>query len=165
MTHSNGIPNNINKFIELREKGGIELPLTEENLASIFEADNSTFVDVAKIEYNDENNLTVEDYEKMFPIVNKGIICTVERPTTKEFQDHDKVMEMLKAEYLRNHPEPKNSNPYAMNILGGSEHDKWEKEMEEYMDAQETIYRESHPEYAKQAQAYDNQKRRTITMM
>ncbi len=102
-----------------------------------------------------ETNKTVKDYEKMFPIVSNGIVCTVERPTTSEFQEHDKQMNKVRADYIKNHPEPQENNS-LMSIMGNSEHLKWEKELNEYMDACEKVYRESHPEYSKQAQAYEN---------
>ena len=157
MTHSNGIPFNLNGFRELSEKGVRDVSLSEANLTSIFEPNESTASALSEVQHGDETNLTVEDYVQRFPIVSDGIWFTVERPTTNEFQEHDKEMEMLKAEYIKNHPEPE-FDPYAKCI--NSEHDKWAREMQKYMDAQETIYRESHPEYAKQAQAYEEQKRR-----
>lgn len=151
--------NNIKKASQKQKLKELEETFQKQKIKQIKKDIEKAFQYVEK-----ETDLTVEDYEKMFPIVNKGIICTVERPTTIEFQEHDKAMDKMEEEYLKNHPEPENSSSNPLNIFGNPEHAKWAKEKQEYMDAQETIYRESHPEYNKQAQAYDNQMKKAMVM-
>lgn len=81
----------------------------------------------------------------------------VEHPETDEFKAHDEYMDEVMAKYYEENPKPEST--FSPTFIGISQDNgvlKWQEEANKYREAQETIYRKEHPEYANQGEAWDN---------
>lgn len=105
-----------------------------------------------------------KDYGYGIKIINENGVYTATEPDTEEFKDHNSYMQSVSDEYDKMHPAPPKLENQG--ILGdGREYSKWEREKNEYMKAQEKIYRENNPEYKAQAEAYEKAKKEISLMV
>lgn len=83
-----------------------------------------------------------------------------QKPNTKEFKIHDEYMESKRQEYLVSHPQPQVSsadNPVFGNAAQVAAYTQWVNNMNNYMNEEETKYREENPEYKAQAEAFEKE--------
>lgn len=88
-----------------------------------------------------------------------------EKPNTPEFSEAGDYMNQKMAEYDAKNPEPEIKQSDLASASFGfppsiQAHNKWAKSREEYIKALETTYRQDHPEYAKQAENYEEEKKK-----
>lgn len=177
-------PNKIGGFqpestqnIEKKEKEDIELVFEEQKVSD-------EEIEGALIELSSENNMLVtkrkgkdtgiwatlmeemksffEKDESLTEIETKKILekQLKKRPDTKEFKIHDEFMESKRQEYLVSHPQPQVSspdNPVFGNAVQMAAYTQWVNNLTNYMNEQETKYREENPDYKAQAEAFEKE--------
>lgn len=177
-------PNKIGSF-QLDISQNIEKKENSEQIELVFdEKDFQENVEGALIELSTEDNMLVtkrkgkdtgiwatlmeemksffEKDESLTEIETKKILekKLKQRPDTKEFKIHDQFMEAKRQEYLVSHPQPQVSsadNPVFGNAIQTAAYTQWVNNMNNYMNEQETKYREENPDYKAQAEAFEKE--------